>query len=113
MVELSLDTASRLDTRLKLILNILAEALPLLNCQSFLASGTENTRTTVPLSLAVASIVPVELRDKAAMGVLCAWMTFSAERETVSKRRTSPVVGAGGAGRGERGEDEEVGAGDG
>jgi hypothetical protein len=97
MVELSEDTASNDDARLKLMLHILAEELPRRNCQSFLASGTEKTRTTVPLSDAVASIVPVELRARQAMGDLCAWMTLMAERLRVSKRRTSPVVGAGGA----------------
>lgn len=70
---------------------------------------------TVPLSEAVASMVPVEFRDRAAMGVLCAWMTFSAEREMVSNKRTSPVVGAGGAGGTPevRGEEEAEGAGEG
>jgi hypothetical protein len=37
-----------------------------------LASGTLKTRTTVPLSEAVASIVPAALSDRQAMGVLCA-----------------------------------------
>ena len=78
------------------MLHILAEELPRLNCHSFLASGTENTRTTVPLSEAVASIVPVALSARQAIGDLCAWTTLRAEREIVSNSRTSPVVGAGG-----------------
>jgi len=113
IVEESLETANKLEARLKFILNILADALPLLNCHNFFASGTENTRTTVPLSEAVANMVPEAFRANAAMGVLCAWMTLSAERERVSKRRTSPDVGAGGAGREESGDEEDVGAGDG
>ena len=50
------------------------------------------------------------------MGALCACMTLSAEREMVSKRSTSPVVGAGGAAgtdEGESGVEVEVGEGDG
>ena len=96
MVEESEETARSVPVKLKFMLHILADELPLLNCHNFLASGTEYTLTTVPLSEAVASIVPVELSAKHAMGDLCAWMTLRAEREIVSKRRTSPVVGAGG-----------------
>lgn len=69
----------------------------------------------MPLSDAVASIVPVELMASAATGALCAWTTFKAVRLSVSNNSTSPVVGAGGAGgAGEevRGEAEE-GAGEG
>ena len=77
--------------------HIRALELPRRNCHSFFASGTEKTRTTVPLSDAVASIVPDALSARHAMGVLWAWMTLRAERLRVSKRRTSPVVGAGGA----------------
>lgn len=72
IVLVSEETASNVLVRLKFILKILALEEPLLNCHSFLASGTLNTRTTVPLSEAVASIVPVELRAREAMGVLCA-----------------------------------------
>lgn len=70
---------------------------------------------TVPLSDAVASIVPEAFKDKAAIGVLWACMTFRAEREMVSNRRTSPVVGAGGAGGTPevKGEEEAEGAGEG
>ena len=96
MVDESDETASRELARLKLMLQIRALELPLLNCHSCFASGIENTRTTVPFSDAVASIVPVELRERCATGALCACMTFRAEREIVSKSRTSPVVGAGG-----------------
>lgn len=97
------------------MLHIRALLLPRRNCHNFLASGTLKTRTTVPLSEAVASMVPLALSERHAMGVLCAWMTLSAEREMVSNKRTSPVVGAGGAGGmpDERGEDEAEGAGDG
>ena len=96
MVDESEDTARSVEVRLKLMLHIRAEELPRRNCHSFLASGTENTLTTVPLSEAVASMVPVELSARQAMGDLCACITLRAEREIVSKRRTSPVVGAGG-----------------
>lgn len=96
MVDESEDTASSELARLKLMLQMRALELPLLNCQSCLASGIEKTRTTVPFSEAVASMVPEELRDKCAIGALCACMTLSAEREIVSNNRTSPVVGAGG-----------------
>ncbi len=116
MVEESLDKARSDDMRLKLILKIRADCDPLLNCHNFFASGTENTRTTVPLSDAVASIVPVALRARHAIGVLCAWMTLIAERLRVSKRRTSPVVGAGGAAgtaEDDKGDDEADGAGEG
>lgn len=58
------------------------------------------TRMTVPLSDAVASIVPVEFTERKDMGDLCAWMTFATVRERVEKRRTSPVDGAGVAGVG-------------
>lgn len=53
-----------------------------------------HTRITVPLSDAVASMVPVELMERKEMGDLCAWMTFATVRERVEKRRTSPVEGA-------------------
>jgi len=56
--------------RLKFILNIRADWEPLRNCQSFFASGTEKTRTTVPLSEAVASMVPVAFKARHAMGAL-------------------------------------------
>lgn len=96
IVDESLDTARSVLAKLKFMLHILALELPRLNCQSCFASGTEKTRTTVPFSEAVASIVPVELRDKWATGDLCAWMTLRAERDMVSNNNTSPVVGAGG-----------------
>ena len=96
MVDESDETASKVSARLKLILQILAFELPLLNCHNCLASGTEKTRMTVPLSEAVASIVPVELRERCAIGDLCAWTTFKAESEMVSNNKTSPVVGGGG-----------------
>jgi hypothetical protein len=111
IVDESLETANKVDMRLKFKLHILADELPLLNCHNFFASGTLNTRTTVPLSEAVASIVPSELRDKHAIGVLCAWITFKAERERVSNRRISPEMGAGGAWGVEL--DERVGVADG
>ena len=116
MVDESLETARSEALRLKLILNIRADCDPRRNCHSFFASGTEKTRTTVPLSEAVASIVPDALRARQAIGVLCAWMTLMAERLRVSKRRTSPVVGAGGVGgtaEEESGDEEADGAGEG
>lgn len=45
---------------------------------------------TVPLSEAVASMVPLLLRDTHASGVLCAWTMLVTDRERASKRRTSP-----------------------
>lgn len=45
----------------------------------------------MPLSLAVARRVPEALRAMKAMGDLCAWMMLVTERETASKRRTSPA----------------------
>jgi hypothetical protein len=48
------------------------------------------TRMTVPLSDAVAKMVPVELIERKEMGDLCAWITFATVRERVEKRRTSP-----------------------
>lgn len=45
---------------------------------------------TVPFSLAVARRVPVELIERFATGALWAWMMLVTERETASKRRTSP-----------------------
>ena len=115
IVELSELTLSNVLERLKLMLHIRALLLPRRNCQSFFASGTLKTRTTVPLSEAVASMVPVELRARQAMGVLCAWITFRADSVMVSNSSTSPVVGAGGAGGmpEDRGEDEADGAGEG
>jgi hypothetical protein len=50
---------------------------------------------TVPRVLAVASIVPVELRESKERGCLWAWMTLATVRERVLKRRTSPDCGAG------------------
>jgi hypothetical protein len=99
---------------LKFRLKILADWDPLLNCHNFCAPGTENTLTTVPLSEAVASIVPVEFSAKAAIGALCACITFNAVLSLVSNKRTSPVVGAGAwGGIADNGEEEDVGAGDG
>ena len=57
-----------------------------------------HTRITVPLSDAVASIVPVELMERKEMGDLCACMTFATVNVRVEKRMTSPdcwVVGGG------------------
>jgi hypothetical protein len=95
-VDESDDTASSELARLKFILHIRALELPLLNCHNCFASGMEKMRTTVPFSEAVASIVPMELRDRCATGVLCACITLRADKEIVSKSSTSPVVGAGG-----------------
>jgi len=52
------------------MLQIRALELPLRNCQSCLASGMENTRTTVPFSDAVANMVPVEFNERWAIGAL-------------------------------------------
>ena len=52
----------------------------------------------MPLSEAVASIVPVELMDRKEIGDLCAWMTFATVSERVEKSKTSPVCGAAGVG---------------
>lgn len=72
IVDESEETARRVLARLKLMLHILALELPLRNCHNCLASGTEKTRTTVPFSDAVASMVPVEFKARWAMGDLCA-----------------------------------------
>ena len=48
---------------------------------------------TVPFSDAVARSVPVELIASAAMGALCAAITFATVRVRVWKRRTSPELG--------------------
>ena len=45
---------------------------------------------TVPLSDAVAKMVPVELMERKEMGALCAWITFATVSERVEKRSTSP-----------------------
>ena len=45
---------------------------------------------TVPLSDAVAKMVPFELIERKEMGALCAWITFATVSERVEKRRTSP-----------------------
>jgi hypothetical protein len=45
---------------------------------------------TVPLSEAVASMVPVELMARKEMGDLCAWTTLATVRVRVENRRTSP-----------------------
>jgi len=45
---------------------------------------------TVPLSDAVAKMVPVELMERKEMGALWAWITFATVSERVEKRRTSP-----------------------
>ena len=50
---------------------------------------------TVPLSDAVATMVPEELMDKNEMGDLCAWMTFATVKVRVEKRITSPDCCAG------------------
>lgn len=68
----------------------------------------------MPLSDAVASIVPVELSVRAAIGDLWAWITLRAVLSFVSNKRTSPVDGAGGwDGTELSGDEEDVGAGDG
>lgn len=48
---------------------------------------------TVPLSDAVASIVPVEFIARKEMGDLCACKTLTTESDRVSNRRTSPECG--------------------
>lgn len=48
------------------------------------------TRMTVPLSDAVASIVPVELMERKEIGDLCAWITLATVNVRVENRRTSP-----------------------
>lgn len=45
---------------------------------------------TVPLSDAVARMVPVELIERKEIGALCAWITFATVSDRVEKRRTSP-----------------------
>ena len=52
-----------------------------------------HTRMTVPLSDAVASIVPVELMERNEMGDLCAWMTLTTVSFGVENKTTSPVCG--------------------
>lgn len=47
----------------------------------------------VPLSEAVASIVPVELMAKKEMGALCAWITFATVLVAVENTKTSPDCG--------------------
>ena len=83
-------TASNVETRLKFIEYILASRVPLRNWYSFSAPGMLQTRMTVPLSDAVAKMVPVELIERKDMGALCAWITFATVSERVEKRRTSP-----------------------
>lgn len=90
-VSVSLLTASRLETGLKAMLNILAPYVPRRNCATLSPLGTEKTRITVPLSLAVASNVPVLFKLRCANGDLCAWMIFVTDRERASKRITSPA----------------------
>jgi len=73
------------------MLNTRALFEPLRYSPSFLASGTLNTRMTVPLSEAVASMVPCELIAMAAMGYLCAWIMLTAVRVIVSNINIEPI----------------------
>ena len=50
---------------------------------------------TVPLSDAVASIVPVELMERNDIGDLCACITFATVNERVENNNTSPDCCAG------------------
>lgn len=75
------------------MLYIFASRVPLLNWYSFSAPGILQTRITVPLSDALASIVPVELMARYEIGDLCAWMTLTTVLVRVEKRTTSPVCG--------------------
>jgi hypothetical protein len=62
---------------------------------------------TVPLSEAVANIVPCELIAMAAMGDLCAWIMLTAVKVIVSNIKIDPVEDdcEGAGGWLERGED--------
>lgn len=84
-------TARSDPTALKFMLNTLALLDPLRYSPSFLASGTLNTRMTVPLSEAVASMVPWELMAMAAMGDLCACIMLTAVKVIVSKIKIEPI----------------------
>ena len=67
---------------------------PRRNWYSFLADGIEKTRIMVPLSEAVARRVPALLTVMHDNGERCASTTFIASSLSVSKMRTSPLVGA-------------------
>ncbi|EGW02471.1 hypothetical protein I79_018304 [Cricetulus griseus] len=52
----------------------------------------ENTRITVPFSEAVASLVPLASKARAAKGLSSAGIMFAALKLMVSKTCTSPMV---------------------
>jgi hypothetical protein len=97
-VSVSLLTTRSVPVMLKFILHTRALFVPRRYSPSFSAFGIENTRMTVPLSEAVASIVPWLFMAKAAMGDLCAVIMFCAVRVRVSKIRMVPVDDAGDGG---------------
>lgn len=64
------ETANRVDIALKVIEYMRASRVPRRNWYNFSAPGILQTRMTVPLSEAVASMVPVELTAKREIGDL-------------------------------------------
>lgn len=65
--------------------------VPRLNWYSFVAVGTEKTRTIVPLSEAVASSVPLLLKEMALSALRCASIIVMGCKEMVSNIATSPA----------------------
>lgn len=92
-VSVAEDTQSKVDVELNAILKIRLGIEPLLNWNSFRADGMAYTRMIVPLSEAVASIVPASFTVTHESGDLWASTTLIASNFTVSKIRTSPLVG--------------------
>lgn len=93
IVSVAEETQSSVDVILKDMLKIRDGIEPLRNWYSFWASGTENTRMIVPLSEAVANRVPSVFIARHDNGDLWASTTLIASSFSVSKIRTSPLVG--------------------
>ena len=70
---------------------MVAGYVPRRNWEILEALGTENTLTTVPLSLAVASSVPSLLKLTATTGDLCACTIFTFCSESASNTKMFPV----------------------
>lgn len=87
------ETQRRVELRLKDMLYIVEGYVPRLNWYSFWPRGMENTRIIVPVSLAVASIVPSLLRHMQHKGERWASITLTAFSVRVSNTKTSPDVG--------------------
>lgn len=93
MVSEADETQSSVVVTLKAMLYIREGIEPLLNWYSLLPSGTEKTRIMVPLSDAVAIIVPSLLNIMQDSGDLCASTTLIASSFEASNSRISPEVG--------------------